>query len=63
MKLLPSGQSSSQNKNFGQYYQKSPEKQKLNFPRSALFLIRTRVCLKSFVNDCIWKQLLDSNLI
>ena len=29
-----------------------PEKQKLNFSHSALFYIKTRVCLKYFVNDC-----------
>ena len=32
---------------------KHPEKQKLNFSRSALFHMKTRVCLKYFVNDCI----------
>ena len=29
----------------------SPEKQKLNFPRSALFIMKTRVCLIYFLND------------
>ena len=31
---------------------KYPEKQKLSFSRSALFYIKTRVCLKYIVNDC-----------
>ena len=31
---------------------KSPEKQKLNFSRSALFHMKTGVCLKYFDNDC-----------
>ena len=31
--------------------QKSTEKQKLNISRSALFYMKTRVCLKYFVND------------
>ena len=31
--------------------QKSPEKQKLNISRSALFYMKTRVCFKYFVND------------
>ena len=31
---------------------KTPEKQKLNFSRSALFRMKTRVSLKYFVNDC-----------
>ena len=30
----------------------SPEKQKLNFSRSGLLHIKTRVYLKYFVNDC-----------
>ena len=30
---------------------KRPEKQKLRFSQSALFYIKTRVCLKYFVND------------
>ena len=30
---------------------KTPEKQKLNFSRSALFRMKTRVSLKYFVND------------
>ena len=35
-----------------QYYQKANEKQKLNFSCSALFYMKTRVCLKYFVLDC-----------
>ena len=34
---------------------KSPEKQKSNFSGSALFHMKNRVCLKYFVNDCLWK--------
>ena len=37
---------------FFQYWQKTPEKQKLNFSRSALFHMKTRNCLKHFVHDC-----------
>ena len=31
---------------------KSSEKKKLNFSLSALFHMKTRVCLKYFVRDC-----------
>ena len=34
---------------------KSPEKPKLNFSRSPLFHMNNRVCLKYFVNNCLWK--------
>ena len=37
------------------------EKQKLNFPRSARFHMKTRVCPKYFVNDCLWKDFLSSD--
>ena len=42
-----------------------PKKQTLNFSRSALLNknMKTRVCLKYFVSDCPWKQLLASNLL
>ena len=36
--------------------QKSPEKLKLNFPRSALFHVKTRFCLKYFPHDYLCKQ-------
>ena len=36
------------------------EKQKLNFSRSALFHMKTRLTLKCFVNDGLWKVLLAS---
>ena len=36
-------------------------KQKLNFSRSALFNMKTRVSLRYFVNDCLWKHFLSSN--
>ena len=39
---------------------KSPEKQKLNFSCNALFHMKTRVCLKYFANDVLWKQCLTS---
>ena len=32
--------------------EKTPEKQTLNFSRSALFHIEARVCLKYFAHDC-----------
>ena len=35
---------------------KTLEKQELNFSRSALFYIKTRVHLKYFVDDCLWKK-------
>ena len=41
---------------------KALEKQKLNFSRSALFRLKTRVSLKYFVSDCPWKQLFAPNL-
>ena len=47
IELLPSAQSSSQNKNSVS----TNKNQKLNFSRSALFHMKTRVCLKYFVND------------
>ena len=40
---------------------KSLEKQEVNFSRSTLFHMKTRVGLKYFVNDCLWKPLFDSN--
>ena len=40
---------------------KTLEKQKLNFSCSVLFHMKTRVSLKYFVNDCVWKPLFDSN--
>ena len=35
---------------------KSSEKQKLNFSPKALFQMKTRVCLKYFVHDCLFQQ-------
>ena len=46
---------------FCQCYQKAPEKWKLNFSRNEPFQVKTKVCLKYFVNDCLWKQALASN--
>ena len=40
---------------------KYPQKLELNFPRSALFRMKTRVSLKYFLNDCQWKQFFASN--
>ena len=57
--LMPSF---SPNSNFFQYQRKTPEKQKLYFPRKALFYIKARILLKYFVHDCIWKQAFASNL-
>ena len=50
IKQLSSAQSSSQIKNYVSTG-KSPEKQKSNFSRNAIFHMKTRVCLKYFVND------------
>ena len=44
------------------YQHKSLEKQKLIFSHSALFRMKTRVSVKYFVNDCLWKQFFASNL-
>ena len=44
-----------QNDFFFQYQQKTAEKQKLSFFCSSLFDMKTRVCLKYFVLNCIWK--------
>ena len=46
---------SSQNKNFVSF--STNLLKKLNFFLSRLFHMKTRVCLKYFVNDCLWKQL------
>ena len=46
---------------FCQYYQKTAEKWKLNFSRSALFHKNSRVCLKYLVHDCLCKQMFPSN--
>ena len=52
IELLPNAPSSSRNENFANTSKKSPEKQKLNFSRSALFHMKSRACLKCFVSDC-----------
>ena len=39
-------------KRFCSYQQKTVEKQKSKFSRSALFHLKIRVCLKYFVHDC-----------
>ena len=41
---------------------KTHEKQKLNFSSSALFHMKSKVSLKYFVNNCLWKHFLASNL-
>ena len=41
---------------------KTLEKQKLNFSRSALFRLKTKVSLKYFVSDCPRKQIFAPNL-
>ena len=56
-------QSSSRNENFNSSRQKkSNEKTKLNFSRSAVVHMKTRVCLKYFKNDCLWNRFLDTNV-
>ena len=57
IELLPSGQSSSQNEIFVSTSKNLLKKQKLNFSLSALCRIKTRVCLKYFVNDCSFQFL------
>ena len=42
---------------------KNLKKQTLNFSRSALFRMKTRVSLKYFVNDCLWKPFFASILL
>ena len=46
---------------FCYYLQKTLEKQKLNFFCSILFHMKTRISLRYFVNDCLWKHFLASN--
>ena len=48
-RIIPSAQSSSRNNHF---VSASKSLQRLYFSRSALFRMKTRVCLKYFVNDC-----------
>ena len=52
--LLPNAQSSSQNRKIINA-NKNLLKIRLDFSRSALFLMKTRVYLKHFVNDCLWR--------
>ena len=40
---------------------KTLEKQKSNFPHTAVFHMKTKASLKYFVNDCLWKHVLASN--
>ena len=47
---------------FCQYQQKHLAKKKLNFSRSALFHMKTKVCLKQFVHDCLQIHFFASNL-
>ena len=49
---MPSAQSSSRNENFVSTSKNLLKKQKFNFSGSAQFHMKTRVCLKYFVNDC-----------
>ena len=46
---------------FCQSWPKTFEKQKLNFTHSELFWVKTRVSLKYFVTDCLWKPGFDFN--
>ena len=41
---------------------KISRKTEIELCHSALFHLKTRVCLKFFVNHCLWKQFLDSKL-
>ena len=51
IELQPNAQSHSQ-QFFFNTSKETPEKQKLTFSRSALFLMKTRVCFKYFMNYC-----------
>ena len=51
MERQPSAQPPYQNEYFANTSKKPLKKQKLNFSRSALFHLKTRVSLKYFVND------------
>ena len=44
------------------YWQKTADKPKLKLSRILLFEMKTTVCLKYFLNDCISKQFFASNL-
>ena len=53
---MSSAQSYYRNEKFVSTNKNLQQKQKFNFSRSALFHMKTRVYLKYFVNDCLWKQ-------
>ena len=53
MELQPSAQSHSQNEDIVNNSKEYPKNQKLNFFRSAVFNMKTGVCLKYFVHN--WK--------
>ena len=61
IELQLSTQSSQKMNFFFQHQQGTAEKQKLNFSRSALFHMKTGVCLKYFVQGCILKKFFASN--
>ena len=46
---------------FYKHWQKITEKQKLNFYSRAPFPMKSKVCLKNFVHDCLGKQFFSSN--
>ena len=62
IELQPSAQSSSQNEFFVNISKQLLKKRKLRFSCSARFHIKTRVCLKLFVNGCLCKLFFASNL-
>ena len=49
-------------KNFVDTDKKTAQKQKLKLFRILLFNMKTKVCLKCFVNNCLWKQFFASKL-
>ena len=60
MELLPIALPSSKKENFVSTSKYFP-KNRIFFCRSALFHMKTRVCLIYFVNHCFWKQFLVSS--
>ena len=58
---MPSASSSSRNETFVSTSKNLLKNRNWTFSRSALFHINTRVFLKYFVPDCLWKQFLASN--
>ena len=61
LEWYPNAQFFWQNVNFVITNKKLLKNRDLNFSRSALFHMETRVSLKYFVNGCLWKHIITSN--